>query len=116
MKIGPLDVETVPIPASVYLRISRLECESASRTSALLGLAVPSTGLAAPNVRDVAAVEVYGDAVLDHFVDRGATFEQIQEAAFIVIGDVSRRLGFTKAEVKTDADFSAATGDGSEPG
>jgi hypothetical protein len=113
MKIGSLDVETVAIPASTYMRVSRLTCDPSCRTFALLGLALKSPPIVAPSLRDALAVEAFGEAVLDHFIDQGCTFSHVTDAASAVVLDVSNRLGFTKPEVEADADFSEATEVGS---
>lgn len=113
MKIGPVDVEVTPLKASTYMHVCRCGCEPGAASLALLGLALTPQPVAPPDVKDASAVGAFGDAILDHFVDAGATFADITAAASEVSRDISNRLGFTKAEVATDADFSLATGDGS---
>lgn len=111
MHIGPVEVETRPIKPSQYLRLTRLECDIGARAFVLLGLAIMGRDAVEPKTAN--DVQAFSDALLDEYIDKGATFSDIMEAAGAVTLDVSRRLGFTKEEVKADADFSAATGDGS---
>ena len=113
MKIGPVDVEVTPIKASTYMHVCRCGCEPGAASLALLGLALAAPPVAACDPKNGDAVSAFGDAILDHFVDAGATFSDITAAASEVSREVSNRLGFTKAEVTADADFSSATGDGS---
>ena len=114
MKIGSLDVEVGAIPASAYMRISRLaDLDPSCRAFALLGLAIKSPPVPIPSLRDAVAVETLGEAVLDYYVNAGCTFSEVTDASSTVILDVSARLGFTKPEVTADADFSEATEVGS---
>lgn len=116
MQIGPVTVETQPIAPSLYMRLSRIDSDPTPRTFALLGFAIKDCPIPAPQALTATSVEAFGDAVLDHYVGLGATFADLTVATAEATRDVVGRLGFTKAEVKKDADFSEATGDGSAPG
>ena len=113
MKIGPVDIEVKPIKASTYMHVCRSGSDPGASSLALLGLALVSPPVPAPDIKSADAIGVFGDAILDHFIDAGATFADVTAAATEVSRDISNRLGFTKAEVAADADFSLATGDGS---
>jgi len=112
MKIGTLDVETEPIAASVYLRISRCDIDATARALVFLGLAVKAPPAAKPSPKNADAFDDFADAILDHYIDGGATFEQVMTAAGEVVAEVSTRLGFTKAEAEDDAGFSEAPTEG----
>ena len=113
MKIGPVDVEVTPLKASTYMRVCRSGADPGASSLALLGIALVAPPVPVPDINSADAIAAFGDAILDHFVEAGATFADITAAATEVSRDISNRLGFTKAEVAADADFSLATGDGS---
>lgn len=113
MKIGPVEFDVEPLKASLYMRASRCGCDASLLAFAFLGFAMKAPPIPKPSHRDGVAVEAFGEAVFDHFIDAGASFEDVSKGAAEVVNDVSARLGFTKREVEADADFSLATGDGS---